>query len=98
MTRASGRSSAIASAIAPLPVPTSTTRGCLEPGDRGERTLDDDLGLGPRDERAGVGLERQPPEAPVAEHVGERLAAAAALDERACRRSLCFGQRPVELV
>ena len=46
----------------------------VDAGEQREAALDDDLGLGPRDERARVGLQRQPAEAPVAEHVGERLA------------------------
>ena len=44
-----------------------------------EAALDDDLRLGARHERARVGLQRQPPEVPVAEHVGERLTRAAPL-------------------
>ena len=82
--------------MAPLPVPTSTTRGASIAGDRGERALDDDLGLGPRDERAGVGLQRQTAEAPVAEDVGERLALAAALDQRAHGGELGLRERLVE--
>jgi hypothetical protein len=38
-----------------------------------EAALDDGLGLGPWHERARVGLQRQPAEAPLAEDVGERL-------------------------
>ncbi len=67
-----------------------------QPRDRRERTLDDDLGLGARHERARVGLQGEPAEPPFAEDVRERLAAAAPLDERAERVSLRFGQRPVE--
>ena len=74
VTFAPGCSSAIASAIAPLPVPTSSTRGSLDPGDPREAALDDDLRLGPRHEHPRVDLQRQPPEPPLAEHVGERLA------------------------
>ena len=52
VTSAPGCSSAIASAIAPLPVPTSSTRGSSCAGDRRERPLDDDLRLRPRDEHS----------------------------------------------
>ncbi len=88
MIFAPGCSSAIASAIAPLPVPTSSTRGSLIAGDPREAALDDDLRLGPRHEHTRIDRERQPPEPPLAEHVGERLAAFASgnrrleLDER----------------
>ena len=74
VTRAPRRSSAIASAIAPVPVPTSSTCGSVELAEEREAALDDDLRLGPRDQRAPVDLQRQPPEAPLAEDVGERLA------------------------
>src|SRR6478736_1264865 len=47
-----------------------------------ERPLDDDLGLGPRNQRPCVRLQRQPPEAPVAEDVCERLAARPAGEQR----------------
>ena len=46
----------------------------LDACEQREAALDDDLGLGPRHERARVGLQRQAAEVPVAEHVGERLA------------------------
>ena len=72
-----GCSSAIASAIAPEPVPTSSTAGAVEAAQQLEAALDDDLGLGPRDEHAPVDLQRQPPEPPLAEDVRERLAAGA---------------------
>ena len=48
-----------------------------------ERTLDHDLGLGPRDQRPPVDRQRQPPEAPLAEDVGDRLVPRAARDELA---------------
>ena len=38
------------------PVPTSTTRGASMPASSASAALDDDLGLGPRHERARVGL------------------------------------------
>ena len=71
-------------------------RGSVDAGDRGERPLDERLGLRPRHERASVGPEREAPEAPLAEDVGERLAAAAPLDERSRRCSLGLVQRLVE--
>ena len=46
-----------------------------------EAALDDDLSLGPRHECARIGLQRQPPEAPFAEHVRERLPLAAPSQE-----------------
>ena len=69
----------------------------LEAHDRREGALDRDLGFGPRHERARVGTERQPAEAPFPEHVRERLAPAAALDE--CTRGCALGlvQRPIVL-
>src|SRR5262249_46621028 len=48
--------------------------GLLEAVQVLERPLDDYLRLGSRHQGAFVGLERQPPEAPMAEDVGERLA------------------------
>ena len=47
--------------------------------------------------RAAVGLQRQPAEVPVAEHIGERLTLPAALYEPARDCALHFGQRPVVL-
>ena len=38
-----------------------------------ERPLDDDLGLRPRDQRAAIDREREPPESPLAEDVGDGL-------------------------
>ena len=69
-----------------------------EPGDRREAALDDDLRLRPRDEHARVDRQRQPPEAPLAEHVRERLAPLAAREERlelaaSSRRQLAAGVR-----
>ena len=57
--------------------------------DQRERALDQDLGLGPRDQRAPVDRERQPAESPLAEHVLEWLAARSpARRARARRRAL----------
>ena len=71
--------------------------GSLGAVEEREAPLDDDLRLGPRHERTRIRLERQPAEVPVAEHVGERLAAAAALHQLARRGALRFGHRPVVL-
>src|SRR5581483_10160514 len=54
----------------------------LDPVDESEDTLDERLRLRPRHERARVGLQREPAEAPLAEDVGERLASLAAGEER----------------
>jgi hypothetical protein len=48
-----------------------------------EAALDDHLGLGSRHERSAVGLQRQPPEAPLAEDIRERLSLPAPADELA---------------
>ena len=68
----------------------------VDSSDRGQRPLDERLGLRPRHERASVGPEHEAPEAPLAQDVGERLAAAAPLDERSRRCSLGLVQRLVE--
>ena len=47
-----------------------------------ERDLDDQLGLGSRDQHRRRDFERQPPELLLADDVGERFPAEAALDER----------------
>jgi hypothetical protein len=65
--------------------------------DARECALDDNLSLRPGHERARVGAQRQLPEAPLAEHVGERLPVAAPLDEGAGRCPLSFGERAVVL-
>ena len=88
VTVASGRSSAIASAIAPVPVPTSSTSRLLDAVEQLEAALDDDLRLGPRDQRALVDGERQPAEAPLAEDVRERLPRAPPPHELAAGREL----------
>ena len=68
--------------------------GLLDAVEEREAALDDDLGLGPRDQRPAVDVQRQPPEAPLAEHVGERLARAAPLDELAGTRPARLVERP----
>ena len=74
VTRASGCSSAIASAIAPEPGPDVEHHRLVDTGEQREAALDDELRLGPRYERPAVDCERQTPEAPLAEDVLERLA------------------------
>jgi hypothetical protein len=49
--------------------------------EEGQAALDDDLGLGPRDQGTFVHRQKQPAKAPLAEDVGERLAMDAAPDE-----------------
>ena len=71
VTTRSGRSCLSASAIAPLPVPTSTT---LAPCGQLEADLDEQLGLRARDEHAAVDGEVEVAEAAAAEQVGHRLA------------------------
>ena len=93
VTTAPGCSSAIASAIAPEPVPTSSTRGRSSACDEREGALDEDLRLGPRDQRPPVDGQRQPAEPPLAEHVLERLAPGAARHEPACGVELGRSQR-----
>ena len=53
----------------------------LEPCEQRQAALDDDLRLGARDERTRVRPQRQPPKAPLAEDVRERLAGAAAAEQ-----------------
>ena len=52
-----------------------------EAGDPREAALDHDLGLGSRDEHAPIDAEREPPEAPLTEHVREGLACLASGDQ-----------------
>ena len=66
----SGSSSATARAIAPEPVPTSST--CRRPPL--QRQLDQQLGLRARDQHPAVDLQLDPPEAAAADDVGDRLA------------------------
>ena len=70
---------------------------CLEPEQKGESALDDDLRLGSRDQRPPVNCERQPAEPPLAEDVGDGLAACAARDELAIAVELAVLERPVEV-
>ena len=70
VTSQSGSSSAIASAIAPEPVPTSSTA----PRPQLQRQLDQQLGLGPRDQHPPVDRQLDVAEALAAEDVGDRLA------------------------
>ena len=66
------------SAIAPVPVPTSRTRGAVDVRRGAPRHRSTTISVSGRGhERAAVGFQRQPPEAPVAQDVGERLARAA---------------------
>ena len=65
VTRAPGCSSAIASAIAPEPVPTSRTRGASTPREEGEAPLDDGLGLRTRDQRTPVDGQRRGAGSPI---------------------------------
>ena len=69
----------------------------LEPRDVGERPLDDNLRLRPRDQRAPVDCEREPPETPLAEDVGDRLVPRAPRDELAVGVELLRAERPVEV-
>src|SRR5919108_575526 len=66
----------------------------LQAREQREAPLDDDLRLGPRHERPPVGRERQPPEAPLTEDVGERLPRLAPGEQRLqARRKLSLGSR-----
>ena len=69
----------------------------LEAAQVRERPLDDDLRLRPRDQRAAVDRQREPPEAPLAEDVGDGLVPRAAGDELAIGGELGLAQRPVEV-
>ena len=81
VTRAPGCSSAIASAIAPVPVPTSSTCRLVDPAQQLEAPSNDYLGLRARDQRPPVDGQRQPAKAPLPEQIRDRLALA-----RAARR------------
>ena len=90
-TRASGTSAATARAMAPEPVPRSTTNGgpaALLTGDReqaaqlGEGHVDDRLRLGAGDQDPPVDEEVEAAETPASEHVLQRFAAGAAVDHR----------------
>ena len=71
---APGCSSAIASAIAPDPVPMSSTVGSARSASSSRQRSTSDLRLGPRDQDARIDPQREPAESPLAEHVRERLA------------------------
>ena len=62
-----------------------------------QAALHDDLGLGPGDQSAPVDRERQPAEAPLAEHVLQRLAPGSSRDELARDDQLVVAQRSLEL-
>ena len=88
-TRAAGHSSASVIAMHPLPVPTSTTTGGrLRSGSgrlacrHGERFLDDELGLRPRNQDVGRDAKRPAVELALAGEVGDRLARGAPRDQR----------------
>jgi hypothetical protein len=53
-----------------------------------ETALDDHFGLRPRDKRPAVHLEEEMAEAPLAEHICERLSRDTTVDERAQAREL----------
>jgi len=59
--------------------------------------LDDDLGLGPWDEHAPVHGQREPPEAPFAEDVRERLAEGAPAHEAFELRLLRAAEPPASI-
>ena len=84
VTTRSGRSSRSASAIAPEPVPTSCTRA---PCGQLERDLDQQLGLGARDQHARVDGELDVAKPLPAEDVGDRLALDAAAHVLADQRA-----------
>ena len=83
-TAASGRVTAIATAMQPLPVPTSTARP-LAPGaaQRLERRIDGELGFRARDQDVGCDLEIEAVELARAGQIRHRHAIGAAVDERA---------------
>ena len=74
VTRAPACSSAIASAIAPGAGADVEHPRRLAAGDQRQRPVDQDLRLGPRDQRPPVDREHQATEPPLAEHVLEWLA------------------------
>ena len=91
-TWASGRSSLTASAIAPVPVPTSTIHGSATSATSIERTLHEDLGLRSRDEHAGPHDHVDPAEALFAGEVLERHTDAALTQRAAEPAGLRAGQ------
>ncbi len=83
VTLASGRRAASARAIAPVPVPTSTTLGAPVPASSARQRSTSTSVSGRGTSARASQLQLQPVEAPAAEHVGERLALAAAAHELA---------------
>src|SRR4051812_46554125 len=67
----------------------------LLPGEQGEAALDHDLRFGTGHERALVGLEHDPAEAPLPQHVGEGLATSSPPHELARSVALRLRQWPV---
>ena len=72
-------------------------RGASSPRSCASAALDDHLRLGPRDQRAPVDRERQPPEPPLAEDVRRRLVVARGARRARGRRPARPRQRPVEV-
>ena len=83
-TRAAGTSAARVTAIAPLPVPTSSAKGRAVRGAAkgGHGPFRQPLRLGTRDERVGGEQELPSEEIPRAENVLQRLAGPATRDQR----------------
>ena len=88
---AAGNSDNSASRIAPEPVPRSAMRSAAIEVSAGaqqfQRQFDHRLGIGPRHQRRGRELQRQPPKLLLAENAGDRLAREATAGEflEACR-------------
>ena len=76
------RAALIARAIAPEPVPTSSTRRRRPLGQEREAALDQHLGLRPGHEHAPVDRQVEAVEPPPAQDVGDRLAPPAPLEQR----------------
>ncbi|MEZ5988334.1 MAG: hypothetical protein R3F30_04290 [Planctomycetota bacterium] len=66
-------------------------------GQGGQRPLDEELGLGARDQDVGTDREAPAPELLPAEHVGQRLAAEQAAEAAAEQAALVRAQRPLVL-
>ena len=93
-TRAPGCSSAIASAIAPDPVPMSSTAGSARSAISSRQRSTSTSVSGRGIENAGIDAQRQPAESPLPEHVRERLPRRAPRDELA-EDALAIGRRLV---